>query len=88
MRLEEALGRLEALGLHRHEAAVGQLVPLQQVRRLVRQPMLHLEIACHVTQLLLHRSHSVEVGSRVERVAARLHQLYNAVADEKNALTK
>ena len=78
-RLEEGLGRAEALVADGDDLAVGQLVRLLERRRLRRGDHLLLEVECHVAQLLLDVTDDLALGGRREGVAA-LHQLRPSAA--------
>ena len=74
MRLEETLGRLEALAADADDAAVGQGIRLDQHGRLLAQALVEHQVVRDVAQLLLDLPDRLEVGGPVERVAALQQQ--------------
>ena len=70
VRLEQALGRLEALAADADDAAIGQRVGLHQHRRVFAEALVEVQVVRDVAQLLLDLAHSLEVRRAVQRVAA------------------
>ncbi|KAI3478475.1 hypothetical protein L1887_59529 [Cichorium endivia] len=75
MRLEHALGRLEAFGADLDDAAVGQRVLLYERCCFLCELLVEVEVVADVAQLLLDLTHRVKVGGAVEGVSAHEEQL-------------
>mmetsp|Transcript_16672 Transcript_16672/g.33679 ORF Transcript_16672/g.33679 Transcript_16672/m.33679 type:complete len:290 (+) Transcript_16672:186-1055(+) len=73
--LEERLGRLESLGAHFDDAAIGQRVLRHDGGGLERKLLLQLEVVPHVAHLLLDLTHRLEVRRPIEGVPPQQQQL-------------
>jgi hypothetical protein len=70
MRLEQALGSLEALAAHPDDPAVWERVGFDEHGSILAEPLVELEVVRHVAELLFDLADGLEVGGSVERVAS------------------
>ena len=81
VRLEQALGGLEALAAHADDAPVGQGVVLDEHRRVLTEVLVQLQVVRHVAELLLDLAHRLKVGRPVEGVAPAEEELDQVAGD-------